>query len=92
MQTAYEQSIAAARALMASAQAEQQADIAAMHKKAFRAAFDLLKELYPPKNDAEYWTFAAKQVALICGDNNGNALLGELLLAVYAYLEKEVKK
>ena len=96
-QTAYEQSVAAARALMESAQAEQQqaaqqADVAAMHKKAFRAAFDLLKELYPPKNDAEYWTFAAKRVALAHTDNKGNDLCMELLMAVYAYLEKEVKK
>ena len=96
-ETAYEQSVAAARALMESAQAEQQqaaqqADIATQHKKAFRVAFDLLKELYPPKNDAEYWMFAANRVALIDNENKDNPLCRQLLLALYAYLEGEIKK
>ena len=96
--TAYEQSIETARAMLTQAatdeekQAMRKMDVQTMHKKAFRVAFDLLKELYPPKNDAEYWTFAAKRVSLICDDNKDNPLCRCLLLGLYDYLEGEVKK
>lgn len=92
-QTAYELSIAAAQTMLnreADGHPADQ-DYAAMHKKAFRAAFDLLKELYPPKNDAEYWTFAAKRVALVGDDNKDNPLCKHLLWGLYSYLEDEVK-
>lgn len=96
--TAYEQSVEAARAMLNQAaadeeqQARQQADIAAQHKKAFRVAFDLLKELYPPKNEAEYWEFASKRITLLDNENKDNPLCRCLLLGMYEYLEREIKK
>lgn len=91
--TAYEQSITAAQALMQSAQLEQQAQekanqYKALHKRAFRVAYDLLTELYPIGNEPDdYWKFATERVALIYSENKENRLCELLMMAVWEYVE-----
>lgn len=91
--TAYEQSITAAQALMQSAQLEQQAQekanqYKALHKKAFRVAYDLLTELYPiGKEPDDYWKFATERVAVIYSENKENRLCELLMMAVWEYVE-----
>lgn len=96
-ETAYEESLEAGKAVMNSlAKMEKQIQSSQRydqeHKRAFRVAFNLLKELFPPKDDAEYWVFASKRVALMDHDNKDNPLCRELLLAVYSYLEALIKQ
>ena len=91
--TAYEQSLTAAQALMQSAQREQQEQekanqYKAMHKRAFRVAYDLLTELYPiGKEPDDYWKFATERVALIYSENKDNRLCELLMMAVWEYVE-----
>lgn len=67
-------------------------DYVTAHKHAFRVAFDTLKELYPPKDDADYWQFASRRMAVKQHENKNNPLCTELLMAVYAYMEKLIQK
>lgn len=95
-QTAYEQSLLDGQKLFDQALKEQEeakrkADFATLHKQAFRAAFDMLKELYPPENTVEYWTFASNRMALKCNELKGNDLAVTLLVALYGWLENLVK-
>ena len=62
-------------------------DIATQHKQAFRTAFDTLKELYPPENTAEYWTFAAERVSAKYSEQKDNRLAVFLLKGVLEYME-----
>ena len=63
------------------------------HKKAFRVAFDALKECWPPKNDPEW--FASKAYP-VCADGfhetGEDPLAKGLLLAVYGYLDEMAVK
>lgn len=63
------------------------------HKKAFRIAFDTLKELWPPKNDAEWFANVAYPA---CADGyhqmDGDTLCKGLMLAVYGYLDEMAVK
>lgn len=95
-QTVYEQSLLDGQRLFTEAMKEQEkakrkADFATLHKQAFRAAFDTLKELYPPENTAEYWTFASKRMAIKCNELKGNDLAMTLMVALYGWLENLVK-
>ena len=91
--TAYEQSQQAGRMLMQSlAQAEQsvatEQQKAAMHKYAFRTAFDFLAEMWPPVLSADYFTLAAAKCNERFNQSGQDKLTHELLLGVFNYLEK----
>ena len=90
--TAYEQSQQAGRALMQSlARAEQsvatEQQKTAMHKYAFRAAFDFLAEMWPPVLSADYFTVAAAKCNERFNQSGQDKLTHELLLGVFNYLE-----
>lgn len=92
-QTAYAQSLAAARALMETAQAAQSEldrheQHTAEHKRAARVWFDLLEELDPPENSQAYWELVASKINRAYNDNNRMPLLRHMLLALMGYLEE----
>jgi len=62
------------------------------HKHAFRVAFDILKAVWPPKWDADYYIKAYQDIAIAYDDNKNNALCTELLLAIVNYLNDAGKK
>lgn len=93
--TAYEQSQQAGRTLMQSlAQAEQsvatEQQKTAMHKYAFRTAFDFLAEMWPPVLSADYFTVAAAKCNERFNQSGQDKLTHELLLGVFNYLETVV--
>lgn len=97
-ETAYAQSVAAAQALMQSAQ-HQQTEMEwleakrAMHKRAFRVVFDFLESFaWPPENTVEYWKMVASRLPLLDNENKDNKLCRLFLIAVYEYLEEVAKE
>ena len=60
-----------------------------MHKKAFRCAFDYLNDHFPPETDPEWWVQAAKELSDFSVAAGENALVLELLNAVFTYIGKE---
>lgn len=63
------------------------------HKKAFRAAFDCLANLWPPKNDPEWFMNTAYPVcAAAYIENRENALAREMVMMVFGYLERMAVK
>lgn len=93
--TAYEQSQQAGRALMQSlAQAEQsvatEQQKTAMHKYAFRTAFDFLAEMWPPVLSQDYFTVAAAKCNERFNQSGQDKLTHELLMGVFNYLETVV--
>ena len=89
---AYAQSQQAGRALMQSlAQAEQsvatEQQKTAMHKYAFRTAFDYLAEMWPPVLSADYFTLAAAKCNERFNQSGQDKLTHELLMGVFNYLE-----
>lgn len=68
-------------------------DYTEMHKKAFRAAFDFLMEVWPPKNDPDWFrTVATPAVSTLYADNMENRLARRLLLEVFAYVDEMAGK
>ena len=67
-------------------------EYARVHQKAFRCAFDYLKEHFPPEDDDEWWAKAAKELQVYSVGAGENRLVQELLCAVYEYLDDERKK
>lgn len=70
-------------------------DFKALHRKAFRAAFDYLEKKWPPVWDDQWWKDRAKELgpmAHAAENERGNPLEGELYLAVFCYMEKALKK
>lgn len=61
------------------------------HKQAFRVAFDLLKEFYPPHNTEEWWEKYWAAIVVADAANNDNPLCRYLLLAITDYIDKEAK-
>lgn len=90
--TAYAQSKQAGIALMQSVQAEQDKidqmnRIKAVHKHAFRTAFDYLAEMWPPSLSADYFTLAAAKCNERFNLSGQDKLTHELLMGVFNYLE-----
>ena len=71
---------------------EEAAKYTALHKTAFRTAFDMLNKLFPPNDTVDYWVDAGKAVALTYNEHKDNELAKILLTAVYEYLEQTVKR
>lgn len=71
----------------AAAELDRLAEDAERHKKAFRVAFDLLKEFWPPRMDEEYWVQVCTALSVEDVHCGGDPLARELLLAVFDYLE-----
>jgi len=70
-------------------------DFKALHKKAFRAAYDYLEKNWPPQWDDQWWKERAKELGPMshkAEEGNGNPLEAELYLALYCYFEKALKK
>ena len=64
----------------------------AMHKEAFRTAFNYLNGHFPPGDDPEWWDKSAKELSEASVLAGENVLVIELLNAVYNYLGDEYKK
>lgn len=63
----------------------------ARHKKAFRTAFDFLNAHFPPTWDSVWWKKVAEDMCSASDENANEQLTEELLMAVFNYLEKEMK-
>ena len=61
------------------------------YKRAFRLAFDFLQQHTPAQHSADYWTQTTQDAAAITAQRPGDHLLMDLLLAVYAELERQCK-
>ena len=64
-------------------------EYAAMHKAAFRVAFDFLNAHFPPGMDKEYWLKACDDITEASASMHGDVLTNNLLAAVYSYIESE---
>ena len=66
-------------------------EYARIHQKAFRVAFDFLKNHFPPVNSEEWWLKLAKDsgdVSIICTED---PLTIQLVSGVINYLDHECK-
>ena len=59
----------------------------AMHKHAFRTAFDYLAEMWPPTLSQDYFTLAATKCNERFNQSGQDKLTHELLMGVFNYLE-----
>lgn len=64
----------------------------ALHKSAFRKAFEFLKRQFPPRADGEYWLSAARELGDIASTEPGNVLLEKILLCIWSYLDQTQKE
>lgn len=64
-------------------------NFAALHKRAFRTAFDFLNAHFPPENSAEWWDATMRDVMKSRADDKENWLQNELLAGVWEYLYRE---
>lgn len=64
---------------------------AAVHKAAFRSAFDFLNAHFPPGMEPEFWLKACDDIAKASEAAHGDVLTNNLLAAVYDYIESEYK-
>lgn len=62
-------------------------DMKEAHKRAFRIAFDLLKEAYPPESSAEYWSLVGDRMSETWTECADNPLARELIMSVCNYLQ-----
>ena len=95
--TLYEQQIDAAVALRQSVRHDRErqehaAQDLAMHKQAFRVAFDMLNEYWPPETNAEWFAPVYERFKEVYHQCEGNKLAQELLLAVYGYMDWSAAK
>ena len=67
------------------------AEFEAIHKKAFRIAFDYLHKCFPPRREDEYWKNALALIQKAVSENPGNLAVPQLMLGVYNYLSEIVK-
>ena len=63
----------------------------APHKKAARAFFDALNELYPPVDTDEYWEKVADRIKAVYMDAGAPMLLKHLLVGIMEYFEEYLK-
>ena len=67
-------------------------DYTALHKKAFRVAFDVVQEYWPPVNDVDYFNrLYAKVIDVVCGELKGNELGKRFMEMVYWYMADMAK-
>lgn len=93
----YEQQINAAVAIREAVKADrakeaQVAEQTAMHKQAFRVAFDILAQNWPPENTVDYWQPVAERFTKAFNEHSENPLAKKLLLAVYEYMNDTARK
>lgn len=62
------------------------------YTKAYRAAFDYQKRWMPCPSDLEEWEAAAREAAAIANQGGNDPFLIDLLIAVYAELERQYKE
>jgi len=62
------------------------------HRKAFRCAFDYLNDHFPPGITDEWWAQAAQDLSDYGIAAGENALIIQLLPAVFLYLDDERKR
>lgn len=67
-------------------------EYAAMHKRAFREAFDFLNAHFPPQFDSEWWVRTYKDITEILKKDPENPLLKQLLEGIIIYMDDESKK
>ena len=67
-------------------------DYAAIHKQAFRIAFDFLNEHFPPEHTPEWWEKTANDVTLIGNMYGENRAAVRLVGAMFEYLEEVDKE
>lgn len=68
-------------------------DYTALHRAAFRRAFDLLNELWPPENTAEWFAKKAYPACAVAYDELKDNPLGMRFVEdVYWYLAEEAKR
>ena len=65
---------------------------AAMHKQAFRIAFDFLSEHFPPEHDPNWWDKTTGDVSLIGNMYGENKLVVCLITALLEYLADEEER
>ena len=63
----------------------------ALHKYAFRTAYEFLTEMWPPVNTEDYWTVAATKMKDRFNAAKQDYLAEHMLITVYKYLEQVVK-
>lgn len=66
-------------------------EIARMHQRSFRVAFDFLASHYPPLGTEEYWMNTSRDVGQASEKAGNNKLAIELLSGVLEYLSAEDK-
>jgi len=64
-------------------------EVAKVHQKAFRCAFDYLNAHYPPEDSPEWWEKAAKELTEASVSQGEGDLAVQLLAGVYAYIDNE---
>lgn len=62
---------------------------AAIHKQAFRIAYDFLNEHFPPEHDPNWWDKTMSDVSLIGNMYGENKLVVCLITALVEYLTEE---
>ena len=62
---------------------------AAMHKQAFRIAYDFLNDHFPPEHDPNWWDKTMGDVSLIGNMYGENKLVVCLITALIEYLSEE---
>lgn len=65
---------------------------AALHKQAFRIAFDFLSEHFPPDHDPNWWEKTMEDVSLIGNMYGENRLVVHLMTAIIEYLNEEEER
>ena len=61
----------------------------AIHKQAFRIAFDFLNEHFPPDHDPNWWEKTMSDVSLIGNMYGENRLAVHLMTGIVEYLSEE---
>ena len=64
----------------------ENADFNALHKAAFRTAFEYLQENWPPVNSKDFFLVSASKANKAYNESDGNKLARKLILAVMEYL------
>ena len=67
-------------------------EYAKVHQKAFRCAFDFLKEHFPPQDDEEWWKKTAQDCSAASVAFGETPIVMELLTAIMNYLGDEYKR
>lgn len=68
------------------------AEYYAMHKKAFRAAFDYLNNHFPPEPEDGWWIKLSQDASDACLQEGENRLVINLIGAIMDYIEYEHKR